>query len=313
MKNGIDLTTKIAGVKIAPCIMNASGPSCTEWEELEAIALSNAGAVVLKSATLMPRDGNPEPRWAEFPGGSINSMGLPNKGYLAHAKQVRDLKRIFTKPVVASVAGFSANEYCRMAQAFAEAGADMLELNLSCPNVEGKPQTCYDFGLAEKILRAARGVVKCPMGVKLSPFFDPVHRERMAGILLRTGVDFVVLINSPGHGLVIDTERETALIRPNHGMGGIGGEVIKPIALGNIWGFYRVLGDRIPIIGVGGVTRGRDIFEHVLAGAAAVQVGTAYEVEGVGIFSRLEEELCGFLREKWLENLMEKRGKLKLP
>ena len=134
-----DLSTTIAGVKFPSCFMNAAGALCVTRDELIALGKSRAGAIVTKSMTVASRDGNPEPRYVAFSGGSINSMGLPNLGYQAYAEIIPDLKR-FGKPVIASVAGLCEDDFPTIASTINAANPDLIEINLSCPNIPGKPQ-----------------------------------------------------------------------------------------------------------------------------------------------------------------------------
>ncbi len=293
----MDLSVTIAGVRFPGCFMNASGALCVTRDELMALATSRAGAVVTKSMTLESRQGNPEPRYQAIPLGSINSMGLPNLGYRAYAELIPELKR-FGKPVIASVAGLCEQDFVTIARTIAAAGPDLMEINLSCPNIPGEPQIGYDGEASERVLRQLREVVRVPMGVKLPPYFDPAHHERMAQVLDRVGVDFLSLINSVGNGLVVDPERETVVIKPKGGFGGLGGSLIKPVALANVRAFWKLFQGRMPIIGTGGVVNGTDAFEHLLCGASAVQIGTQLVEEGVGVFSRLEAELASVLEKK---------------
>ncbi|QOJ34561.1 MAG: dihydroorotate oxidase [Nitrospira sp.] len=306
----MDLSVTIAGVKFPTCFMNASGALCVTREELLALGRSQAGAIVTKSMTLEPRGGNPEPRYYGFPGGSINSMGLPNLGYRAYADLIPELAR-FGKPVIASIAGLCEDDFLTMARAIDQARPDLIEVNLSCPNIPGKPQIAYDPVDSERLLRRVRPLISVPMGVKLPPYFDPAHHAVMADVIRRCGVDYLNLINSVGNGLVIDPQRQTPVIKPKGGFGGLGGAMIKPVALANVRAFWKLLDGRIPIIGTGGVVRGVDAFEHVLCGASAVQVGTALVEEGVAVFDRLEKELVHELTSREFVSLEACRGKLR--
>jgi dihydroorotate dehydrogenase (fumarate) len=306
----MDLSTIIAGIKFPSCFMNASGALCVTREELVALGRSQAGAIVTKSMTVEARQGNPTPRYYGFPGGSINSMGLPNLGYRAYAELIPELKR-FGKPVIASVAGLHEDDFPIIAQAINDAGPDLIEVNLSCPNLPGKPQIGYDADASERLMKRVRKLITVPMGVKLPPYFDPAHHTLMGNVIGRCGVDFLNLINSVGNGLVVDPEIETVVIKPKGGFGGIGGAIIKPVALANVRAFWKHFDGRMPIIGTGGVTNGVDAFEHVLCGASAVQIGTALVEDGLDVFNRLEAELAACLSKKGYKTLADCRGKLK--
>ncbi len=302
-----DLSTTIAGVRFPSCFMNAAGALCVTREELVALGQSGSGAIVTKSMTVEPRQGNPEPRYYGFPGGSINSMGLPNLGYKAYAELIPDLKR-FGKPVIASVAGLCEDDFPIIAAVINAAQPDLIEVNLSCPNIPGKPQIGYDPETSERVIKRVRSLITVPMGLKLPPYFDPAHHEVMGKVIGRHGVDFLNMINSVGNGLVVDPEREAVVIKPKGGFGGLGGRIIKPVALANVRAFYKLFQGKIPIIGTGGVVDGMDAFEHVLCGASAVQIGTVLVEEGLGSFDRLNNELTAVLARKGYRSLAECLG-----
>ena len=306
----MDLSTTIAGVKFPSCLMNASGALCVTREELESLGRSRSGAIVTKSMTLEPRQGNPEPRYIRIAGGSINSMGLPNLGYKTYAELIPQLKR-FNKPVIASVAGLCEDDFIAIAETINRSQPDLIEINLSCPNIPGKPQIGYDPEDSERLLHRVRKIITVPMGVKLPPYFDPAHHSIMAKVIKRTGVDFLNLINSVGNGLVVDPDRESVVIKPKGGFGGLGGTLIKPVALANVRAFWRLLGESCPIIGTGGVVGGMDAFEHFLCGASAVQIGTQLVEEGISVFERIERELAGVLEAKSYRSPGDCRGRLK--
>ncbi len=310
-----DLTTTIGGVTLPSYVFNASGPKDVTLDELRVIGNSAAGAIVMKSCTLEPRNGNEEPRYAflKAPYGSINSMGLPNLGYKEYVKFSSTLKTEFPgKPVIASLAGMGPEDYPVLVKALQNSDADILEVNLSCPNVKGKPQIGYDFDQSDAILKSIMSLGKKPLGVKLPPYFDFVHFEQMAMVLKRYPLAFVACINSLGNTLVIDPETESPVIKPKGGFGGLGGEYVKPVALANVRAFSQLLGDKMAIIGVGGVRTGTDAFEFLLAGADAVQVGTAFYEEGPDCFGRIQTELAALLDRKKYPNIASAKGKLKV-
>lgn len=305
-----DLSATIAGVAFPSCFMNAAGALCVTRDELVALGKSRAGAIVTKSMTVDARQGNPEPRYYGFPGGSINSMGLPNLGFKAYAELIPELKK-FGKPVIASVAGLCEDDFPTIATTINAAEPDLIEVNLSCPNIPGKPQIGYDPDASERLLKRVRKVITVPMGVKLPPYFDPAHQEMMGNVIRGSGVDFLNTINSVGNGLVVDPELETVVIKPKGGFGGLGGRLIKPVALANVRAFYKLFEGRIPIIGTGGVVDGIDAFEHLLCGASAIQIGTVLVEEGLDVFRRLEAELAAILAKKGYRSIADCRGRVK--
>ncbi len=305
------LSSQLAGIEFASCIMNASGARCTTAEDLQALARSEAGAVVSKSCTLEAREGNPSPRYVDTAWGSINSMGLPNKGwqfYSQEAAQIADLG----KPYIMSVSGLTLEENkIIIAQLQENQQVGAIELNLSCPNVPNKPQTGYDFEQVRRVLDAVAEFDAIPLGVKLPPYFDFVHFQNVADILNQYSLAFVTCINSIGNGLVIDAESESVVIKPKGGFGGLGGDIVKPTALANVRMFRQLLKPEIQLVGCGGVRTGQDVFEHILCGADVVQVGTQLMQEGVGVFARLNAELQTLMQRKGYTSIADFKGKLK--
>lgn len=304
------MKTFISTIEFQHPIFNASGPLCVTEEELNAIGASHSSAIMLKSCTLEQRQGNPEPRYVNLDLGSINSMGLPNLGYQKYCDIIPRLKQ-FGKPVISSVSGLCLPDNLTILKALNSTPVDMIELNLSCPNIVGKPQVGYDMEQSDTVLQEAMTVVKKPLGVKLPPYFDFVHFEQMAAVLNKHRPTFVTCVNSIGNGLWVDADKECAVIKPKGGFGGIGGDYIKPTALANVRKFYELLHPAIDIIGCGGVKSGMDVFEHILCGARAVQVGTQFMKEGAGCFERIVNEFKRVMEQKGYTSLDEFQGKLK--
>ena len=305
------LRTQIAGFSFDNCLMNAAGVACMTVEELEEVRQSAAGSFVTKTATLEARAGNPEPRYRDVPLGSINSMGLPNQGidyyldYLLSLQESQPERTFFL-----SLVGMSPDETHTLLKKVQNSGfKGITELNLSCPNVPGKPQIAYDFEATERILGEAFSYFDKPLGIKLPPYFDIVHFDQAAEVFNRHPLKFVNCVNSIGNGMYI--EDESVVIRPKNGFGGIGGEYIKPTALANVHAFYQRLNPSIQIIGTGGVYTGRDAFEHILCGASMVQIGTALHQQGVEVFERVSLGLKAIMAKKGFEKLEDFKGKLK--
>ncbi|AER40548.1 dihydroorotate dehydrogenase 1A [Blattabacterium sp. (Mastotermes darwiniensis) str. MADAR] len=307
----IDISTNINGIKFPSCIMNASGVRCSTDKELSDLLISSSGAVVTKSCTLKPRKGNLKPRYFEWNIGSINSMGLPNLGidfYLDFFE-----RKNYKKPFLLSVSGLSIEEnYILLRKANLSSKISAIELNLSCPNIveKGNKVLGYDFSKVSYFLDNLFKFYKKPLGVKLPPYFEDENFIKMASILNKYPLCFVTCINSLPNGIFIDINKESVVIQPKKGFGGIGGISIKPFALSNICKFYTYLRKDIPIIGCGGICSGKDIFEHILCGASAVQVGTQFIKEGITVFDRLIQEFILILKNKQYSSINNFKGKL---
>ena len=304
-------------VQLDSCISNASGPRCTDFDELKEIDKSRSCLVLSKSATLEFRQGNPEPRYWDDDWGSINSMGLPNNGinyYLSLTSQIR-------KPYFISVNGLTYEDTIEIISRIMNRSDFIqgIEINLSCPNIIGKGQLAYNPNMMRKYLSGIFNKLNLKktnfaIGVKLPPYFDFCQFEDTAKVLIEYPLDFITCINSIGNGLIIDGESESALIKPKNGFGGIGGKYVKPTGLANVRKFYEIFesyGSKIKIIGCGGIENGMDAFEYILCGAEMVQIGTQYYKEGKKCFRRIEKELAEIMERKGYTNLNEFRGKLK--
>lgn len=304
----VQLTTEFAGREYKSPLMNASGIHCGLHRFLDELVASDAATYVTKSATVERRTGNPDPRYYNHNQNSLNSMGLPNEGvdyYLDYVtKDPESNKRLF------SISPMSYEDLPILAARINASGFDgLIELNLSCPNVVGKPQIGYDFEQMEKYIKTASELFKAKsFGVKLPAYFDFAHFDTVAAILNRYPIAFVNVINSLGNALMV-YEQQT-VIYPKQGHGGLGGAAIKPIALSNVHAFHLRLNDDIEIIGTGGITNGRDVFEHILCGASMVQLGTVLAQKGIGIFTKIEEELKAEMAKYGYETIADFKGKL---
>lgn len=319
----MSIEVNVLGHTLSNPLMNAAGVLCYTEDDLLAMANSSSGSSITKSCTPEARQGNPEPRYCPLPLGSINSMGLPNFGFDFYVKYATTRHPFHErKPLLFfSMSGLSIKENVHMCeklkaviveqQTKSSKGQIVLELNLSCPNVPGKPQMAYDFTAMDECLRAVSVAYGEPFGIKLPPYFDMAHFDMAAEVLNRYPlVQFITCINSVGNGLIIDLETETVAIKPKHGFGGLGGRYVLPTALANVNAFYRRCPDKI-VFGCGGVFSGEEVFLHILAGATMVQVGTALHDEGPKIFDRLQEELLAIMRRKGYKTLSDFRGKVK--
>ena len=307
----MSIQAKLLNKNFSSCIINASGVKDTTFKELKILAKSNSGAIVMKTCTLKAREGNPNPRCVSTSLGLIQSMGWPNLGYKKYIEFAKELKEKYNKPIIASVGGFSIEEYKKITKAFQESSVDLIEISLSCPNLDNHPQIGYNFKETEKLLSQLINLGEKPLGLKLPAYLDFALQEQMAKIIKKYNISFITCINSLGNSLIIDAQTEKTIIKPKQGKGGLSGDYIKPIALGNVQGFRNLLGNEIFIFGVGGVKTGTDAFEFILAGADAVQIGTTFEKEGFPCFQRIEGELKQILQKKEYQNIQEAKGKLK--
>lgn len=303
----MDLSTEIAGVPLKIPIYNASGPRCTTLEELFLLDNSNSAAILTKSTTLSSRVGNKMPRYWSDGSDSINSTGLANLGY---KKYIEFSKKEWNKPFIISVAGLSLNDNLTIIREANDYVENTIELNLSCPNVSGKSEVAYDFAEMDECLRKIFEINSVPIGVKLPPYPNNFFWDGAADVINDYPISFVTCVNSVGHCLIINKLSNTPIICPNKGHGGFGGTSIKPIALANVRKMRERLKGSINVIGCGGVKTGRDVYEHILCGADAVQVGTAFMEEGVKIFKRLEDELVTEMGQNGVTKLSDFKGKI---
>ena len=305
--------------------MNASGPASVTYEELEQLAKSAAGAIVTKSMTHCPRVGNPEPRLKmhlDNKLGSLNSMGLNNLGYLEYARLIPKLKAAFAaKPIIASISSAPCEHHLSLEEQYLEAaetlqrsGADMLEINLSTPNLTGIP-IAMDPENIKKILSPLKKTIKIPLGVKLPPYNNTLALfEEVASLLMELEIDVAVTMNSEPNAMDIDLKTRTKVIKPRHGYGGLGGPCILPIALAEVHRFYTFFkkhGSPIAVWGCGGITHAEDAIKHFLAGASAIQIGTVLLWHGPEIFEAVWQGVKAWLDENGYSGIDEIIGVVK--
>lgn len=269
----VDLTVNLGKIVLRNPVMNASGTSGYGDEYSEYVPLDRLGAFVTKTVTLEPKQGNPPPRIYETPCGMLNSIGLENIGVnRLMADHLPHLASAGTK-VIVSIGGNSPEEYSDIARILSQKeGVDGLELNLSCPNVkEGDMHFGRSPGLAHQVVEVVRDVTHLFISVKLSPNSDVLEVARACK---EAGCDSITLINTiPGMTINIQERR------PWLGgvTGGLSGPAIKPVAIYWVYQVSREL--KIPVIGVGGIMTSEDALEFMIAGASAIQIGTANFVD----------------------------------
>lgn len=299
-----DLRVNIAGVDFANPLIAASGTFGFGKEYSEFYPLSKIGGVSCKGITLLERTGNPAPRLTETPSGMLNAVGLQNPG-VEHfiEKDLPNLKKQNTV-VIANVAGSVLEDYVQMAQRLDSTDIDMIELNISCPNVKsGGVQfgtSCQ--GVAE-ITRLVRQSTKKPLMIKLTPNVTDIAEIALAAE--SEGADCVSLINTLT-GMRIDINSGRPIIRNN--TGGLSGPAVLPVAIRMVWQVASKV--KIPVIGLGGISVWQDAVEMMMAGATAFQVGTALFTDPYSPIKILDG-LNEFMDKKGIKNLSELTGSMK--
>jgi dihydroorotate dehydrogenase (NAD+) catalytic subunit len=265
----MNLSVKIAGVEFKNPVMTASGTFGSGMEYSEYVDLNQLGAVVTKGVANVPWPGNPTPRIAETYGGMINAIGLQNPGLDTFVKRdIPFLKQYDTK-IIVNVCGKTEEDYVDAVEKLGEQPVDMLEINISCPNVkEGGIAFGQNPASAEKITKAVKRVAKQPVIMKLSPNVTDI--TEMARAVEAGGADAVSLINTLT-GMKIDINRRTFAVANK--TGGLSGPAIKPVAVRMVYQAANAI--KLPIIGMGGIASAEDALEFIMAGATGVSVGTA--------------------------------------
>ncbi len=293
------LCVNLAGLKLTNPTMLASGILGYSPETFETIANGGAGAIVTKSIGLKPRKGYANPTVVQASCGLINAMGLPNPGIDEFTKEIHKAKALLNVPLIVSVYGFSAEEYATVSKKAVDAGADALELNVSCPHVK---ETGSEIGQNPEILadvvRRVKDAVDRPAFVKLSPNVSSVADIAVAAA--EAGADGLTVINTV-KAMAMDVE--TALPILGNKVGGLSGPAVKPIAVRHVYDVYEQV--KAPIIGCGGIAGWRDAVEFLLAGASAVQIGTAIATEGSTVFTRIARGVDAYLRRKGFRSVDE--------
>lgn len=299
-----DLTVNIAGVEFKNPVITASGTFGFGREYSEFYPLREIGGLSCKGITLKPRMGNPPPRIAETPSGILNAVGLQNPG-VDHFIE-RDLPWLKEQEtvVIANIAGNTPEKYAQMAEKLSESSVDMIEMNISCPNVKhGGVQfgtSCQSVGA---ITREVRAHCKKPLMVKLSPNVSDI--AEIARAAESEGADALSLINTLT-GMRIDINTRRPIIRNN--TGGLSGPAVFPVAVRMVWQTAGAV--KIPVVGMGGISTWRDAVEMMLAGASAIQVGTALFSDPYAPL-KIKEGLNRYLDDQGIASVTELAGMVK--
>jgi len=292
----VSLKTEIAGLKLRNPTILASGILGSSAEYLREVARAGAGAVTTKSVGPKPRDGYKNPTVIQVECGFLNAVGLPNPGiekFVDEIKRLRDLE----VPLIVSVYGFSPEEYAEVSSMAVNAGADAIELNLSCPHVRGAgAEIGRDPRLVSQVVKMVKGSINNPVFAKLTPNVSDIRE--IAAAAASAGADAITAINTV-KAMAIDIETCRPVLANK--VGGLSGGAIKPIAVRCIYEIYEVVD--IPIIGCGGVRTWRDAVELILAGASAVQIGSAIAIEGLSVFRSIAEGIKYYLQRKGFKSV----------
>ena len=281
------LSLTLTGLKLKNPLMLAAGIMGTTGSSLKRVAEGGAGAVVTKSIGIASKSGHPNPSMVEVDCGYLNAMGLPNPSCKNFQNEI-DKAKEGGVPVIASIFGGEPDEFREVASALRP---DAFELNVSCPHAHGYgTEIGTDPALVEEIARAVKSAVEVPVWVKLTPNVTDITTIGLAA--QRGGADAVVAINTV-RGMAIDIESGYPIL--GNKFGGLSGRAIKPVAVKCVYDLFKTLD--IPVIGVGGISDWRDVVEFLMAGARAVEIGSAVG-NNINIFSDISSCMEAFLADK---------------
>ena len=299
-----DLSVKVAGVEFSNPLIAASGTFGFGMEYGEFYPLSVLGGISCKGITLKRRDGNPPPRIAETPSGMLNAVGLQNPGVDVFIKEDLPWLKKQNTVIIANIAGNTIEEYCEMAEKLSETDVDMIELNISCPNVKhGGVQfgtSCESVG---NITAEVRKHCKKPLIIKLSPNVTDI--ASIAQSAEANGADAISMINTLT-GMRIDINTRRPIIRNN--TGGMSGPAVFPVAVRMVWQVANAV--KLPIIGMGGISTWEDAVEMLIAGATALQIGTVLFSDPYAPV-KIAEGLNTFLDKNGIKSVTELTGTIK--
>jgi len=284
----MDLTTDLSGLKLKNPTILAAGILGTSAASLKRVAQHGAGAVVTKSIGVSPREGHPGPVLVETEYGFLNAMGLPNPSYHEFVRELEAVKG--DVPVIASIFGSNAKEFEEVALGLSKARPDAFELNLSCPHAKGYGMTLgTDPQKVKEITETVKGAVNVPVWVKLPPLANIAE----VGLAAQEGgADAVVAINTIP-AMAIDVESGCPIL--GNKVGGLSGAAIKPVALRCVYELCAAV--KIDVIGVGGISSWRDAIEFIMAGASAVEIGSAVH-DDINVFRNVSRGIAQFLKKR---------------
>ncbi len=301
----VDLSTKICGIKLKNPAILASGILGIGSDLLVRVAKNGAGAVTSKSCCLLPREGHRNPVLIEIEGGFLNAVGLPNPGVEEEVEVLKEIKKKLkgSSVLIASFFADTVKNFGKVAKIISEAKPDLLEVNISCPNTDddlGRNFAAREDTAAQVTLEVKKNT-KIPIIAKLAPNVPDI--ATIAQAVEGAGADAISAINTMP-GMVIDLESGRPIL--TNRIGGMSGAMIKPLAVRCVWEICRSV--KVPVIGVGGVTSGKDAAEMIMAGASAIGIGSAVYSGGLDVFKNVTKELEIFMKEHKYKKLDDFRG-----
>lgn len=306
--NALDLSVNLCGVHLPNPTILASGILGLTHEVMERVAKAGAGAVTTKSISRAPRDGYHNPVVLDWEAGLINAVGLSNPGVEVMVAEIRAAKERLAPlgvPVIASIFADTIYDFGTIARYVSEAEPDLIEVNISCPNLDDQYLCMFaaDPYVAAQVTHRVKRNTDLPVLVKLSPNVTDI--VKIARAVVEAGADGITAVNSLGPGLILDVETCRPLLA--HGTGGVSGPAMRPIAVRCVRDICRAV--NVPVVGVGGVTTGRDAAEMILVGATAVGIGSAVTYRGMTVFRKVCQELEDYMERHGYENLEGFRGR----
>lgn len=304
----MDLSTTLCGVRLPNPTILASGILGLSHEIMVRVARAGAGGVTTKSCSLKPRPGYPNPVVLDWGQGLINAVGLSNPGVEVMVEEIRAAKEQLQPlgvPVIASIFAEAIYDFGTIARFISEAEPDLIEVNISCPNIDDRYRQMFAANpyVAAQVTRRVKQNTDVPVLVKLSPNVTDV--SEIAQAVVEAGADGITAINSLGPGIVIDVETCQPVL--SHGTGGVSGPGIRPIAVRCVRDICQAVD--VPLVAVGGVTTGRDVVEMILVGATAVGIASAVSYRGMEVFQQVCDEVREYMERHHYENLEHLRGK----
>ena len=295
------LQTKLCSLNLKNPTILASGILGVTKESVDRIGKSGAGAVTLKSLCHEERQGNSNPTMFGYDSVFLNAVGLPGQGIDSAMKDFKSLDNL-SVPVIGSIYGYRIEQFGQVAKKMASLKPSMIEVDISCPHMDyGKPYYADPELTAKVTKEVKKNSGKIPVSIKLSPNVYDIRE--IAHAAEKAGADAITAINTAS-GMTINIDAKKPVLANK--IGGISGPALKPIAVRCVYEIYETV--KIPIIGTGGVTYGKDAIEMIMAGAACVGIGTGIYYRGINIFKKVCDEMTAWMKKNKVNNLNEIRG-----